>query len=76
MSSEIANYFFPSALALIAFFLIQFYNLVRKINDKTTDILIQLGKGEVQFKNIEEKIEWLENELERLKEYVYNKQPK
>lgn len=73
VSAEIAAFFYPVLVAVLGFFLVQFYLMVKKLNDKSSEILIELAKIGVRESNIVDRIEWLEQELERLKEIVNQK---
>lgn len=67
MKTEIANFFLPILLAIVGFFLLQFYQLVQSIKKDLTELLVNNAKRDQQLENLEGRVDDVETEVKEIK---------
>ena len=66
--SMISSFFFPVLLSMVAFFLLQFHAMVKKMSDKLTELLVESGKQDTRIANLEKRFDELEKAFKELNE--------
>ncbi len=67
ITTDITSIFYGLILALVAFFLSQFYLLVKRMSDDIKNILISNARFEERVKVLEEEVEEIRSDIKQIK---------